>query len=554
MITVGVSRVHNASVCLFIDDKLIFHIENERLSNIKYDRYPFLALQKIKDYVDHIDNLVIAGVGPMNSVEPFDDKDVYTAMILNLGRTFNDHGFTTYDLCQQHHVTHAACAFYNSQFESALCIIKDGMGSDVDIQGENFVEGTKGRENGSSFLASYPNNFELIDKHICVNFDLPYAPYYINETTYLSNTLSEALAFQKTAKSFGFHELDAGKVMGMAAYKEGYAYDIYDQEFISKKIFKFMKNDLREGRLLNNFTNFDEKCLFSNNLQEQIQTKVLEYIKKMLDNTSEKNLCLSGGFFLNCVANNFIKDRLPSDVNLYVEPISSDAGTSIGAAKLIINSLKKEKTQVSRDLSLYLGPSYQYSKDYISNLCSNNDIQSCTSEVVAKLLQNRKIVAIYQGRSEAGPRALGNRSILYDPTDSNGKDKINSIKKREFFRPFAGTVILEHCKDWFELGSLTESPHMMFALPIKDNRLQQLSAITHIDNTCRVQTLKLSQNKYFYEILNEFYKMTGVPVLLNTSFNLAGDTIVETIEDALYTLNNSEIDYLYLPETNQIIS
>jgi carbamoyltransferase len=155
-----------------------------------------------------------------------------------------------------------------------------------------------------------------------------------------------------------------------------------------------------------------------------------------------------------------------------------------------------------------------------------------TIKEVSKLLSERKIVAVFQGRSESGPRALGNRSILYDPTDEDGKEKINKIKGREWYRPFAGTILLEYSKDWFDMHNLKESPYMMYALEILKEKRHLLPAISHVDYSCRIQTLARNQNKNYYQIIREFYNFTGVPILLNTSFNRAGDTMVETIDDA----------------------
>jgi carbamoyltransferase len=169
-------------------------------------------------------------------------------------------------------------------------------------------------------------------------------------------------------------------------------------------------------------------------------------------------------------------------------------------------------------------------------------------------LSEEKIVAIYQGSSEAGPRALGNRSILFDPRVIDGKDKVNVVKNREWFRPFAGSVLVEKAKEWFDMRGLEESPFMMYAVNVLEDKKLFIPAITHVDGTCRVQTVSKEQNKNFYKLIEEFYKITNVPIIFNTSFNLAGDCIVETIEDAISTLNSSKIDYLYLPEFNYLIS
>ena len=131
---------------------------------------------------------------------------------------------------------------------------------------------------------------------------------------------------------------------------------------------------------------------------------------------------------------------------------------------------------------------------------------------------------------------------------------MNRVKKREYFRPFAGTVLLEYARDWFDMDRLEESPFMMYAVDVLPEKRDLIPSIVHVDGTCRIQTVTREQNKHYYDLILEFYKLTGIPILFNTSFNLAGDTMVDTIEDGLWTLRNSEIEYMYLPELNSLIN
>ena len=193
--------------------------------------------------------------------------------------------------------------------------------------------------------------------------------------------------------------------------------------------------------------------------------------------------------------------------------------------------------------SLYLGPEYDLTE---------MEGDTVNSMQVARLLEQRKVVAVFQGRSEAGPRALGNRSILYDPTDPEGKDKINRIKKRESFRPFAGSVLLPHAHKWFDMAGLDESPFMMYAVDALPHTYDKIPAVLHVDKTCRVQTVDMKDNTNYYQLIDSFYQLTDVPILFNTSFNLAGDPLVETPEDAINTFEDSEIDYLYFPEVQKL--
>lgn len=173
---------------------------------------------------------------------------------------------------------------------------------------------------------------------------------------------------------------------------------------------------------------------------------------------------------------------------------------------------------------------------------------------VAKLLANRKIVALFQGRSESGPRALGNRSMLYTPTDLNGRDYVNKIKGREYFRPLAASMMLEYANEWFDMLGIPESPYMTFSFTCKEDKKHIIPSVIHVDGSCRIQTVTEQQNFHYYNLIKAFYKLTGVPMVLNTSFNLGGEPLVETIDDAFKTFATSKIDSLYLPELELLVS
>ena len=167
-------------------------------------------------------------------------------------------------------------------------------------------------------------------------------------------------------------------------------------------------------------------------------------------------------------------------------------------------------------------------------------------EAIEKIL-DQQVVAIFQGHSEWGPRALGNRSMLFDPRNKDAKQIVNKIKGRQWWRPTAATILYEHRHDYLDMHTLDESPYMMYAIDAKQKAIDEVPACVHADNTCRFQTLKREQNPNYYDLINLFYQKTGVPLLLNTSFNLKGWPIVESFDDALLTLQNSEINYLYTP-------
>lgn len=183
-----------------------------------------------------------------------------------------------------------------------------------------------------------------------------------------------------------------------------------------------------------------------------------------------------------------------------------------------------------------------------------NVLENIQYSQVADLLANRKIVALFQGRSESGPRALGNRSMLYTPTDPNGKDHVNKVKGREYFRPLAASMLLEYAHEWFDMIGIAESPYMTFSFTCKEDKKHIIPCVIHVDGSCRIQTVTQQQNYHYYNLIKAFYDVTGVPMVLNTSFNLAGEPLVETIDDAFRSFTKSDIDYLYLPELQIVVS
>lgn len=173
--------------------------------------------------------------------------------------------------------------------------------------------------------------------------------------------------------------------------------------------------------------------------------------------------------------------------------------------------------------------------------------------VVEEILKRQQIVAIFQNHSEWGPRALGNRSILFDPTNPEAKQIVNSVKKREHYRPFACTILEEYAHEYVDMKQLKSSPYMSFAFQCTEKALDEIPALIHCDNTCRIQTVNEEQNKNYYNLIKGLYEENGVPIVFNTSFNLHGESMVETIHDAIHTCNHSEINHLYVPEDQDIV-
>ncbi len=536
MIIVGINRSHHdASVTLMIDNEIVFHIEAERLSNIKHDGMPFEALRRIREYVDHVDILALSGLDETIPYDTGKKQNIYEAYIYGLGRSFKEHEMKVYDFSFSHHRVHAATAFYNSGFDKALCIVKDGSGSNISLNGIDVAE------IGSCFILEYPLKEEVVFQHFTTEEKIDPLRY---DKILITNSLSEGTTYLLFSYRLGFGGDGVGKVMGLSSYgrDDHRLPPLFDENGL------VVNNYFYKDLTLPKPDTFENKANYAYRLQQGVQDKVAQDILGFVNQTGIKNVCLSGGFFLNCMSNFNMLSVLPDDVNVYVEPMCYDAGNSLGAAKLAYY-LETQSTEIKKLEHLYLGEQPVYTDIDENRFVATNT----TFEEVAQLLADRNIVAIFQGGSESGPRSLGNRSILYDPSDPNGKDHVNVVKKREWFRPFAGTVLLDHADDWFDMRSLKESPFMMFAVNVLEEVRDMIPAVTHVDGSCRVQTVTVDQNANFYRLIEEFYRLTGVPILLNTSFNLAGDAIVETLDNALSTLERSEIDFLFLPEKGMLI-
>jgi carbamoyltransferase len=283
--------------------------------------------------------------------------------------------------------------------------------------------------------------------------------------------------------------------------------------------------------------------------QKKFEIGYKNLIKKHLNNDFSKNLILTGGTALNVVNNFKIKNFFKNN-NLFVEPLCGDEGNSIAGCQFLLKQVLNPNIKFKKLEHLFIGNEYDYKIN-----CDNKKIilKEIKLNEIINLLVNGEIIALFQGKAEAGPRALGNRSLLLDPRIKNGKDIMNKIKKRESFRPFACSVLKEEVQKWFDVKKLEESPFMMYAVNAVNKYKEKIKSIVHIDNTCRIQTITENYNKILYQILKEFYKKTKVPMLMNTSFNLANDPLVETPEDAIQMLEKSELKYVYFADKNLLV-
>lgn len=554
---------HNGSAALVVDGQVIFYAEEERLSRMKYDGNPFRAMLHI--LVNHpVDELVIGGTSPEFSKLPWTGEDAYSA----LARKFNPNIKVT-NMGHLHHLGHAAGAYYNSGFETAAAIIVDGAGSYQQETIESAGITVGGFETETIYQCAYPHEFNAVYKRYSDGNSS--GVYYDNGIQEFDGSVTITKAYEAVSDYLGFGYIEAGKTMGLAPY--GTADDNIPPFFVAGKgnrnlliarypaganidenRFPYLKrySDPREWHNDFNLVRDVDKNL-AYRIQKEAEEQMFNLIQKAIDTTGETNIVISGGFGLNCVANyKFIK-QFP-DIKFYVDPIAHDGGTAIGLAQYAWYQYSSS-TKVAPLTTVYLGVPPDYTQlDAVKQNGANIDITDTTPEAIADLIDQGNIVTLFQGRAEGGPRALGNRSILFDPRRADGKDIVNAVKHREWFRPFAGSVMQEHASEWFDMAGLESSPYMMYAVDVLSEKASDIPAVTHVDNTCRVQTVSQEDNQHYYNLINAFYTKTGVPLLFNTSFNLAGQPLVDSIIDALVTLFNSDIKYLYLPEIGKLVT
>jgi len=588
----AIARGHNAGVCLLKDGELVFALEEERISRNKYDGGPYATMMKILDYTDRLDYLVIAHTQPLREAGhcDFTGDPIYTALARKLGlidRKANPHDHPqVIDLSSTHHKLHASCAFYRSGFEEAVAVIVDGAGTFIPMTINGETEMCWELE--TIFNCQYPANIKTLYKHQGGRGPWQSAriPEFSSEREgeegthelILDDSAGITKAYEAVTQYCGWAPIEAGKTMGLFPYgnpndKIPKIYSDYD----GMSEWKTSNRDViiptyPNGALVNqnrfkelqtpegydgDLTTLENRRDMAYAIQTESQQMVLDLIRKAVEMSGQKNVVLSGGYALNCVANYWYLEQLKDEgINLFVEPVSNDAGTAIGAALLQYHRVT-EDTKVKPALeNLYTGPTHMYTVDQIIDIADKygaDRVFEATDDDVVELITNKNIVAMFQGRSEAGPRALGNRSILYDPRDPDGKDHVNTIKRREYFRPFAGSILKEHVHEWFDLRGMDETPFMMYAVRCQEGIEEKIPAIIHVDGTCRIQTVTEEQNKYYHRLISNFHEKTGCPIIFNTSFNLGGEPLVEDLDDACRTLANSLIEYVYLPEYGLMI-
>ena len=549
MYILGISAFdHDSAAAILRDGEIIAAAQEERFSRKKNDNsFPekaidfCLASAKIK--IDDVDAIAFYESSSEIISDKFSDKKLYFV---------------------KHNFAHAASAFFPSPFEKAAVITLDGEGDGIS-QSTFFVD---------SQQQNPPAPFTkggIIIEH-------PF-PHSIG---YLYSSFTQFLGFR-----VGFGEY---KVMGLAPYgKPEYADLIFekivnlnnDGSFtLNMEYFDFNNKNLLTTEKFHKLFNREprnpdiELSQFDADVAKSIQSVVEEIILKTANHAQKitecENLCLAGGVALNCVANGKLL-RESNFKNIWVQPAAGDAGGAIGAALYVyhevLNNERKSDGITDKMKGALLGP--EFSENYIKKFIDQNKIiakrfdDDTLSEKIAELIDKQKIIGLFHGKMEFGPRALGNRSILADARSSKMQTILNEkIKCRESFRPFAPACLLERAGEYFE--SSIPSPYMLFVTRIReelrvpqDNSVQKFEqrvceirspfpAITHIDYSARVQTVDKKTNPFFYKVIKAFDEQTGCGMVINTSFNFRDEPIVCTPEDAYRCFSRTGIDFLVL--------
>lgn len=443
----------------------------------------------------------------------------------------------------EHHLSHAAYAYYSSGYDRSLILVVDGMGEFSSI----------------SVFQGQGKQITLIGE---------YGPK--SSLGMLYSAITEYLGF--------ISNIDEYKVMGLAAYGDKKIYSSLFDDIVSwndmdfeldhlipniitcpadRETYRFIKKWLSsvlpfEERKANEVIGIQHKDLAAA-LQDFLNKTMLHLVNIWLQKTGEKNLCLSGGVALNCVANAYIAEKCIKEKGvlsqLYIPPAAGDDGTAIGAA--LLGAKRKEIfVGVSAKEMPFYGPYVtdvdlallKYNLSY-TKLESKKELK----KVMAQMIANNKIVAFASGRMEFGPRALGNRSIFANPSKYEMRERLNNVtKQREKFRPFAPIVKEEMLKKYFDCVDGVCYKHMLVNARIKEAYREMLKAVEHIDGSARIQTINRIEHPFIWELLNEVEQYIGIPILLNTSFNLKEMPIVCSADDAINALVNSDIDALIL--------
>jgi carbamoyltransferase len=548
----GINAVyHDSAAALLVDGKLVVAVEEERFNRIKHGKssnidnphqFPERAIRFCLKHAgltaSDIDHVAYSFDPQLRRkryrAEWWMDPWFEEVFLLRLGQV---RGVADELLGRQlgqrfhfvpHHLAHAASAYYPSGYDRAAILVIDGIGEAA----------------GSTLWKAAGTQIKPVE-----TFDYPHSLGFVWETI---------------CDHLGFSTYDASKLMGLAAYgnpevfrpafqeimhvgKEDYAVDPEAIGFQSAKVSR-LETLLGPPRYLD-MELLPRHADIAAALQVSTNEAVMALVRRLKRKVPSDNLCFAGGVALNCVTNDLVRQSGEFS-EIFIPSAPHDAGTAIGAA-FVVHVAKQKSSPEPGSSTPYLGP--KFNRREILAAVKSAGLRPRRSKSPARdaadMIADGKIVAWFQGRMEFGPRALGNRSLLADPRRPDMRNILNRmVKHREDFRPFAPSVLAEHADEWFEVGTHSASHEfMLFACGVKPERRDRIPAVIHQDGTARVQLVSRKLNPRFHELISCFFARTGVPMVVNTSFN-DSEPIVCTPTDAIVTFRKSGIDALFMDD------
>ncbi|MAH42843.1 hypothetical protein CL614_03920 [archaeon] len=538
----GVWSGHDASFCILKDGYPEIHAEYERYIREKEPLGDSLQFM-MDEYPDFESIKHVATCFPQTKLTKYENSlnKINSILKKNDGKIF----------LIGHHQAHAANTFFSSNFNESMIVTIDGGG----------VEDPQNTATACTLWYGKDNHI----KHV--------KTFTMNEVN-IGGLWTRATRYIFKLQSGWPRGHQAGTVMAMAALgdKDRFAEDFY--KMLTKDLFLASMKPQTQPKgayipgkdpkhpYLDDWVKIadsDEQTKFdlAAGLQHATEALLFELIGFAIQAMPNvKNLCLAGGVSLNSVAAGKIKNWYNKEIeNVYVTPVPHDGGLAVGAAQYAWHQiLDNERIVWSDNFTPYLGEIYKTEliTETLNKFNEKITFTNCEDDGVIDLLDNEKIVAVFGGGSESGRRALGNRSILADPRPPQMKDKINhKVKHRQWFRPFAPSILREEVANWFKED--IESPYMSFVLEFKDEVKDKVPAVVHVDGTARLQTISKNDNEWYYTFIKKWQNKTGVPILLNTSFN-DREPICETPEHAINCFLKTEIDHLYFYNENILVS
>lgn len=550
---------HDSAVCLLKDGEIVFAAHEERYTRKKHDEsLPVKAVEQALKYA----GITIKDISAVAYYEkPF--LKFFDRLLMTYMKVW-PRGFVSYHKAMQewmmkklwipqnikkelkydgqiffttHHESHAASAFFASGFPDATIVTIDGVGewaTTTICKGE-------GTELKIKKEIHFPDSLGLLYSAITY-----YLGFKVNSAEYKVMGLAP---YGEAKYKKEIYELIDVKDDGSFKLNMKYFSYEYGLTMTNKNIETLFGQPKRKSE--SELTQFHKDIAKS--LQEVTEEIMIKIVKHAKEVCGSENLCLAGGVALNCVANGkILKENIFK--NIFIQPAAGDAGGALGAA-LAVWHKEYNGARIPKMEHAFLGN--EYSDEEISEFLKNENIPSelldekTLIERVAEVMEGENVLGWFQGRMEYGPRSLGNRSILADARNKENWKKVNlKIKFREDFRPFAPTVLEERVNDYFELNQ--ESPYMLLVANTRAEKREEIPAVTHVDGSARIQTINRNQNQKYYDLLKEFERRTGCGVVINTSFNVRGEPIVESPKDALNCFLHTHMDYLVLG--NHLIS